>query len=265
MDKDPAVYFLNEFRQARAAVLHDAEAVGAILHALERMGMFLHKRIGDLGRYKKPIWDFVERHSKLAKQVPDQCSEHSHFETLYNAVQEARNSAVHEGAHARQLASNAVRLALILEDALMNTLHHVEDFMVRNPICAEMWQPLSFIRQTMLENSFSWLQVYVEAAGQPAWQLVSDTEVALYLRRKPHCKQRMDLRGRSLEVATKGHDGIKLNLVAAPTLEHNAKVEDVLAKWDSQDGKPGQNTLPVLVTRKGTAGLLGILTPHDLL
>ncbi|SPE57231.1 conserved hypothetical protein [Verrucomicrobia bacterium] len=265
MDRHPAVYFLNEFRQARAAVLQDAEAVDAVIHALERMGMFLYKRVGDLGRYEKFIWDFVERHSKLAKQVPDQCSEHIHFETLYNALQEARNSAMHEGAYARQLASNAVRLALILEDALMNTLEHVEDFMVRNPMCAEMWQPLSFIRQTMLENSFSWLPVCVEAAGQPAWQLVSDTEVALYLRPKPHCKQRADLRGRSLQEATKGHDGIKLNLITAPTLEPKAKVVDVLIKWDSQDGKLGQNTLPVLVTRKGTAELLGILTPHDLL
>ena len=38
----------------------------------------------------------------------------------------------------------------------MSELHQVSDFMVRNPVCASMWQPLSFIRQSMLVNSFSY-------------------------------------------------------------------------------------------------------------
>ena len=56
----------------------------------------------------------------------------------------------------------------------------VGDYMVRDPVCAYLWQPISFIRQQMLAHSFSYLPVYVEV--DPAWKLVSDLLIAKYLR-----------------------------------------------------------------------------------
>jgi len=50
--------------------------------------------------------------------------------------------------------------------------------MVRNPICAELWQPISFVRQQMLVSSFSYLSVQ---DNEGKWFLLSDQEVATYL------------------------------------------------------------------------------------
>ncbi len=141
----------------------------------------------------------------------------------------------------------------------------VGDFMVRNPVCASMWQPLSFIRQTMLTNSFSCLPVNTGTNDNPLWQLVSDHEVAIYLRRKPNGRRPKDLLVCSLEAATKHDSGNKLSLITPFTFRATAAVEDVLEKWCAREGKPGQNAHPVLVTREGTEELLGILSPYDLL
>ena len=53
----------------------------------------------------------------------------------------------------------------------------VGDFMVRNPICAELWHPISFIRQALLANSFSFLPVRRDTK----WHLISDLQIATYL------------------------------------------------------------------------------------
>src|ERR1035441_1611646 len=119
---------------------------------------------------------------------------------------------MHEGAYARHLASHAVKLALILEDALCNgsdkdgsnksletpfpklapegALMKIGELMVPNPICAEIWHPLSFIRQTMLESSFSYLPVQTTADGKSAWKLVSDLELARYLKTARNAEER---------------------------------------------------------------------------
>ena len=72
-------------------------------------------------------------------------------------LKDGRNDALHQGACARHLANHAVQLALVLEDALMPSEPKVSDFMVRDAICAAHWQPISFVRQQMLANSFSYL------------------------------------------------------------------------------------------------------------
>ena len=50
--------------------------------------------------------------------------------------------------------------------------------MVRSPVTAEPWQPLSFVRQLMLTNSFSILPVLMP----DGWRVVTDAQVAAYLR-----------------------------------------------------------------------------------
>ena len=149
---DPKVYFLNQLRQARAAVLRDAEAVDALIHVFERMGMFLTGGIGCLGDYEGKLGSLAGL-TPLARKLSKEL--HIPFGKLYSSVREARNSAMHEGAYARHLASHAVKLALILEDALSNgseerrksalpnltpenPLMKIGELMVPNPICAEI-------------------------------------------------------------------------------------------------------------------------------
>jgi hypothetical protein len=97
-------------------------------------------------------------------------------------VREARNAALHEGALARHLTVNAVELSLVLEEAIMRGSYRAGDFMVKNPVCAYLWQPLSIIRQTMLVNSFSYLPVPTSENGVPVWRLIADFQLAQYLR-----------------------------------------------------------------------------------
>ena len=123
----------------------------------------------------------------------------------------------------------------------------VGDYMVRNPICAELWQPLSFIRQQMLANSFSFLPVK-SAAG---WCLVSDLEIAPYLgtdfgeRRKRFAKS----------LATAG-----IPLRSAKCCGVATSVTEALRMLEED-----QRALLVCGKEEGQQSLVGIVTPFDLL
>jgi len=82
---------------------------------------------------------------------------------LYGWVKNARNDALHQGAFARHLTRQTIKLAIILEDAVKSNMTNsllVSDLMVENPVCVEEWQPIGFIRQQMLANSYSYLPVF---------------------------------------------------------------------------------------------------------
>jgi hypothetical protein len=167
-------------------------------------------------------------------------------------VEDGRNWAMHQGAVARHLTGHATKLAIVLEDALMHDYDMVRDFMVQNPVCAELWQPLSLIRQTMLENSFSFLPVNCGPQAAPTWKLVSDLDVARYLRAG---------RARNLRLVEKLSEaqksgGIELKAPSCCKPEDSAST----ALKDSKE-------LPILVTDSGNAAgrLLGIVTTFDLL
>ena len=247
------MYFLNLFRQARAKVLRDAEAAAAIIHVLEKMGMFLGGEMKCLGEYEGHIKSVACR-SLLARKVPKELMEfHIPFAELYRSVREARNAAMHEGAYARHLTTHAVKLALLLESALMNGLDLVRDLMVPNPVCAEMWQPLSFIRQTMLENSFSYLPVRTSVDPQAPWKLVSDASLALYLRAASdgECMKKRLVQSLADAEQTGG-----IKLLRTKQCHQEEPISSVLAGW---------NGLLILVVRKDSTDLVGILTAFDLL
>ena len=136
-----------------------------VVFVLELLGCYLREERGDLWRYRPFIVELACC-SPLFCATAGACREvHTPFPQQYDLVREARNERMHDGAAARHATSHAIQLALVLEDALMNSYDNkvsdftVSDFMVRNPVCASMWQPLSFIRQTMLTSSFSCLPV----------------------------------------------------------------------------------------------------------
>lgn len=133
----------------------------------------------------------------------------------------------------------------------MSELHQVSDFMVRNPVCAFMWQPLSFVRQTMLVNSFSYLPVQVEKEGKADWRLISDFRLGQCLRKNG--KVVKDGLMQRLEDAVKSG---QIELHPARTCGPQDKIEAVLRTSDG---------LPTLVLSPYNEELLGILTPFDLL
>ena len=152
---------------------------------------------------------------------------------------------------ARHLTVSAIELSLVLEEAIMSDCHQVSDFMVRNPICCYLWQPLSFIRQTMLVNSFSYLPVPIEIDGKTEWRLVSDFRLARYLRKNGKASE--DVLIQKLKEAT---DSGHIELLPVRTCQSQHKIEVVLQNPDG---------LPTLVVSQEGQELVGIVTPFDLL
>jgi hypothetical protein len=251
MEQEVALHFRDQLRTARIAALRNAEDFQEIVFVLERLGAYLSNERGNLGSYLTRIKEQAAS-SPMANEVPSELPNfHQHFEVKYDIVREARNAALHEGALARHLTANAVELSLVLEEALMSDRHQVGDFMVRNPICAFMWQPLSFIRQIMLVNSFSYLPILVEPGGNVGWRLISDFRLGQCLRRNG--KIAKDKLVQTLEEAVRSG---QIELHPVGTCHPQDKIEAILQTSQGE---------PTLVLSPDNKELLGILTPFDLL
>jgi hypothetical protein len=259
LDETAKGFFRRQFRCARYDALKDAEAFDGILHALERFGSFLLGSVGDLGKYAGPIKQVAIR-SGLAHQIPCKWpSLHTHFGKLYELVQNARNDTMHQGAFARHMTVRAIELAIVLEDALMPESDKISHFMVRSPVCAYLWQPVSFVRQCMLVNSFSYLPVQIGSGKGQRWRLISDFMVAKYLRSE---KAGTDYKTRLTTTlgAAFGEDEFSETRV----LDSSASIREAIATHDHR---------PVLITEKiqpangepCTEALMGILTTFDVL
>jgi hypothetical protein len=243
IDKEIALNFRDQLREARAAALRDAEGFQDILFVLERLGSQLLGKIGDLDQYKPKIEELAEQ-SHMASQIS--------FKAKYEIVRKARNSAFHQGAVARHLTVNASELSLVLEEALMSKYDQVGDFMVRNPVCAYLWQPLGFIRQIMLVNSFSYLPVSVDEEGAMAWRLIADFKLARYLRGATGDESKKRL----VQTLKEAVDSGKVELLPTKTFLPNDSIQTALQEPEG---------LPVLVLYPENKQLIGILTPFDLL
>ena len=181
------VQFAHEFRVARAFALRDGEAFEEQLLVMERLGTYLSNCHGGLKEFEE-LLEGLARESVLsfdaARKFPQL---HSNFASLYDQARIGRNDAMHQGAVARHLARHAQELALIMEDALMNTATTAKDFMIRDPTCAELWEPLSAIRRVMLLNAFSYLPFQ---CGNE-WRFLSDTGLVSFLRSGGDRKKKM--------------------------------------------------------------------------
>jgi hypothetical protein len=206
LTRPAAIAFADQLRAARHAALKDAEDFDEIIHVVERLGSYLTKEkfadVGDYGslkKYKPSLVELAASNSGLAFCLPVLFRNVlTPFDQLYELVSTARNDAMHQGAFARHLTVHAIELAIILEDALTNLKNPaVCDFMVRNPVCAELWQPIGLIRQQMLVNSYSYLPVLRDKH----WYLISDVEIAIYLGPERHGKDRTKGLASTLEEA----------------------------------------------------------------
>ena len=135
----------------------------------------------------------------------------------------------------------------------MKGLDKVSDYMVREPVCAFPWQPISFVRWQILTNSFTYLPIAIERDGKTEWYLIADYNIAEYLRSDP--KQRNKRLATTVEEAINSG---KLKRDEPKCCCSDTSIEKALQI--SNHGKP------VLVFhRKQEGQLLGILTSFDLL
>lgn len=250
MEAEAAQHFRDQFREARATVLRDSEAYEAIVLVLERLGRFRQPKANGMGRFREELQSIASG-SPLARSIPERRPDfHLDFTTLYEAVREARNLAVHEGALARHLSTHALECALVLEDALMSNMTTVGEFMVRSPTTAATWQPLSFVRQIMLMNSFSYLPVQLKVAEGLEWHFVSDVSLARALRDATTRESRLAM-PLSEAVATEA-----IQLHSARVVSVDTTIESIINDLDE---------VPLLVISAQGCELLGIVTAFDLL
>jgi hypothetical protein len=176
------LYFRDQFRLARAAAFRDAEAFQDVILCLERLGLVLTGKPLGLSKYKTRIEGLASR-SPLAKFILEKHQNwHIPFTELYEHVRKARNDAVHEGAVARHLTEHALKLVLVLEDAIMMEKNKIRDFMVHDPMVALSWQPISFVREQMLTNGYSFIPIQLLRKSRSYWGLISEYAIAKYLR-----------------------------------------------------------------------------------
>ncbi len=119
LDHSQARYWRDQLVAARDAAFRDAEGFQDVLFTLEKIGQFLSGETGTMASYKSAIEGLASQ-SCLAYEIPSSHQGwHTPFGDLYDLVRKARNEAMHQGSYARHLTDHAVRLSLILEDALM--------------------------------------------------------------------------------------------------------------------------------------------------
>lgn len=255
IDPSVAKHFRAAFRDARAAATRDAEGWMNVVVVLEQLAAHVapgNRRLADAAR---AIAEVAED-SCLAERVPAKWRTlHTPFGELFNLVRRGRNSAVHEGAAARRLTTHAIELSLVLEHAMESPSELVCDYMLREPIRALAWQPVSFVRHQMLTNAFSYLPVHLTVDGQLGWWWISDAALARYLRGRGREGEEKRLRA-TVETAATAPATNRLQLVPARCVSADTPVRDVF---------PDESDLPVLVADGHSEDLVGIVTPFDLL
>ena len=178
MDTRKAIYWRGRLRGARNSALGDSEGFLPIVQCMERMGNQLAAELG-----KNPPGGLSKKLKIIQCMLPGMAkaagsSSTPGFETLAKLVCRGRNDAVHIGATARALTRNAVRLSLLIEDALMDlAADRICDYMTPHPVCAEAWQQVGLVRQTMMEHQFDYLPIRL---GE-RWRILTSLGVAKFL------------------------------------------------------------------------------------
>ena len=264
MTPESALTFRNAFRDARLKVLANTENYQELLFVLERLRTHLAGGDVTVAKAKPCIMELVKHGALQGEPAAPDTGELCASE-LYDLVRNARNDAMHEGAFARNLAVHLVQLSVILEDALVNKADGVsgadsrkaKHYMMREPVTAEPWEPIAFVRQKMLVHSFSHLPVRIDGC----WKIVSDHGIAVYLWQpdggvgvKERLQQRLDHAVGTLVV--------RPAIVVSP--------EDVMCDVVNEHEEAIRQGDPILVEadikgEKKETLLVGILTPFDLL
>jgi hypothetical protein len=245
------LFFRDQLRSARAVALADAEGFGTVVHSLELIGQLRLGKVKGLGEYQKKLSELAAA-SPFSVEIPTRLPEyHTEFRALYEELKQARNDAVHQGAHARILTDHAVELTIILEDALMVNASKVSQFMVRNVVDAKPWHPISYVRQQMLKYAFSYIPIRLRH-NEP-WSLLPDASVARYLRHGPK-NERNERLARSVSSAVSTEGLLLLKAVVARPEDEIDTILDRLGEGPA-----------LIVDHEHEDTLIGVLTASDLL
>lgn len=255
LTRDERLFYRDKLRLARYAALADAESFQQICFAIEALGKRLAPGETGLGNFRPCLKRLV---GKMMLGPVNHQSDFGlkSFDVLFIGLKDARNDAMHTGAYARHITTDAVALSLMLESALMYEQQEssklkrltVGDFMVSTPVTVQPWQTVAQARQTLLLNSFTFLPMWHEEK----WCLISDAAVAAYLR--PTWPARERLEQTLNDAVTQGLSTKAVDTVAAFTKVAtllSASLEPTL--W--------------LVTQNGypPGHLVGVLSPFELM
>ncbi|GAB2451323.1 hypothetical protein GCM10027081_61540 [Cupriavidus yeoncheonensis] len=264
---DECAYYRDRLREARYAALANAEGFETVCFAVEEFGRRLAGGHQGLGTYRKFLrWyaQYSPTTNVLVSQYPDYFSS---FDTLFEAVYQARNDVMHSGVYARHVTERAVDLCIALEEAIMavekarshrkDTRTKVGDYMVKTPISIQKWQPVALARQLMLTHSFSFLPVSINSK----WQLVSERAIVDYLYNQSARTERL---ASSIEEAFSAGE---LSLVDAITTTREKPIQELLdeSKGHERQGENAQPLFTLWLVVGANDSLVGVLSPFELM
>lgn len=157
--------FLHRFRYARYSALEDAENFTDICFLIEELGCRLVDKKLTLNDCKAEIMNFCRQ------------DENEELFVTYELLRESRNDKSHKGVYARSSTHRALKVCIAIEEIIVSQLDKqgVKYLMTENPIFAQDFFSVSKLRETILENSFSYLP-YLDSKGK--FRLISDLETA---------------------------------------------------------------------------------------
>lgn len=265
LDKESKLYFINQLKEARLEALRDAEGYQKVLHVIEKMGSYLTGCMLALGEYEEEI-NAIAANSLYATEIPEKNPAwHTPFNKLYELVRQSRNDAMHQGVVARHLTRSLVLMALVLEDAMKENSKekNITDVMIRDVVTAELWQPISFVRQQMLVNSFTHLPVFYSEK----WRLISDYAIVMYLSVGSNNKRKERLVHSVDEAIGNGlllEDGIIIDIAKDGSIKSASKEDLNVSPLETSEIINQSKGKPILVT-EGRRLLIGLITPFDML
>jgi CBS domain-containing protein len=241
------VDFLARLRTARGLVLRDSESFSEASTVLEHIGQVVGGKLGIGLKDHEAVLIGLVKEADAANEEPTR--------RLFKVVREARNKAVHDGSYARHLNSRLVDLLLMLEETIMTNMDRVEDLMVRNPVSAESWHPVSQVRRLMLGNSFTWIPIFHAKESHGRWMLIRDAALMRWIRKETVKKKQRERLAIPIGEAISKHG---LELKGAICCPPDTPIAEILQRMNDD---------PTLVTDKilGEERLLGIITAFDLL
>jgi CBS domain-containing protein len=244
--------YLTFLRDARELAQKDSEDFAALIQAFERIGAMEKGRLGNgFGAYKDELL-------AIANQTPLHAGKPAHFHasagSLFSLVNEQRNDAVHQGIIARNLVRHSVEFSLTLEHAVMNmeNMNTAADLMVRDVCYADRDHPVSYIRQRMLVNAFSFLPVRLD---DNSVKMLSDASLAKWLRRMDWSDQKLAL-VRTLRDATSASSD-PLELIDPVSRSSSTPISELVNAL---------NSVPILLHEPGNnTKIVGLISAFDLL
>lgn len=249
------LHYRDRLRAARYAALADAEAFSGICFVVEAIGMQVLGKELNMGGYIDNIRE-ISTDSIVLTEMPQLFpGQFSRFDALYRTMLSARNDAMHSGVYARHVTAAAIELCIGLEEAMMQEQQiartMVRDFMVRDVVTVQSWQPVAYARQLMLMHSFTYLPVKIG----DSWKLVPETAMAKFLPRGGQARK--NALGLSIHDAAQ-RIGEPLQLIDAREISPEDEVNGLL------DGV-NPDVAALWLVSDGHGGLAGILSPFELM